>query len=161
MIVYTLSVYSSQDRLFCNLQHRNCRALCMCVTTSLRDLRLSQLYCRRLKPSGKQFLDVLKDRDASLFTAKRCKKVSTTLKKRREIFMQRHSATRRNTRTLRSDSSIIFVRTDNVTRTASADSQQSPCCYFTLQENITKKVATHNFRGLYQNIQLSSYLFFL
>ena len=81
--------------------------------------------------------------------------------KSREIFRQRHSATRRNTRTLQSDSSIIVVHTDNVTRTASADSQQSPFCYFTLWKNITKKVATHNFRGLYQNIQLSSYLFFL
>jgi hypothetical protein len=59
--------------------------------------------------------------------------------KSREIFTQRHSATRRNTRNLQSDSSIIVVHSDNVTRTASADSQQSPCCYFKLWKNITKK----------------------
>ena len=36
--------------------------------------------------------------------------------KSREVFTQRRSATRRNTRTLRSDSSKMFVHTDNVTQ---------------------------------------------
>ena len=89
-----------------------------------------------------------------------CKKVKNDPSKSREIFTQRHSATRQNTRNLRSDSSIIFVRTDIVTRKASADSQQSPCRYFTLWRKVKKKFATHNFRFLYQNIQVSSYLCF-
>jgi hypothetical protein len=55
--------------------------------------------------------------------------------KSREIFTSRHSATCRNPLTLRSDSSIIFVHTDNVTRTASVNSQQSPCCYSTEKYN--------------------------
>jgi hypothetical protein len=128
----------------------------MCVTTSVRDLRLSQLYCRRLKPVPR----CLEGSWCLHIHSQAVQESINEPSKSREIFTQLHSATRRNTRNLRSDSSITFVHTDNVTWTASADFQQSSCCYITLWKKITKNFSTHIFRGLYQNIQLSSYLFF-